>query len=290
VESILEARERMFERITEESNRRKEETDRLRTDLGKARTETKTAREQTESVRTELTTQLEEVRHELEELRADVARLEDQRREADTRASGLDAELREARREVSGLSERLRVADATEADLRTRLEETSTGAPETRELGAVLEATQEAIGRIMAGARRTAEEDLARVQQTRDEMQSEVDRVRTWRERIEPVTQDIAGGIAVAQAQMSQTAERVGEALRPMSDALSSLSQRLDDLARVADPSAATDGQPDRVDLVSHEQEATDDETARIRREIPTAREASTGAPSHADPWPDPWR
>jgi chromosome segregation ATPase len=289
VESILEARERMFERATEESSRRKDEIERLRADLDRARGETGTARDETESVRTDLTTQLEDLRRELDGVRADVTILEDRHREAETRATGLESELREARREVSGMNERLRVADATETDLRNRLEEATTAAPDTRELGAVLEATQEAVARIMAGARRTAEEDLGRVQQTRDEIQAEVERVRTWRERIEPVTQDIAGNIAVAQAQMSQTAERVGEALRPMSDALTSLAQRLDDLARASDPSEMPGERPDRVDLVSHEQQAAS-EAERIREDAAVERETPAVTPAHADPWPDPWR
>ncbi|MGZ4114933.1 MAG: hypothetical protein ACXVQT_07635 [Actinomycetota bacterium] len=288
VESILEARERMFERATEESNQRKDEIKRLRADLDRARGETRTARDETESVRTELTTQLEDLRRELDGVRADMTILEDRHREAETRATGLESELREARREVSGMNERLRVADATETDLRNRIEEATMAPPDTRELGAVLEATQEAIGRIMAGARRTAEEDLARVQQTRDEIQADVERVRTWRERIEPVTQDIAGNIAVAQAQMSQTAERVSEALRPMSDALTSLAQRLDDLARVADPSEMRDERPDRVDLVSHEQQAS--EAERMAEDVGAQQETPAGTAAHADPWPDPWR
>jgi chromosome segregation ATPase len=285
VESILEQRELMFERLTDESDKRKQETDRVRADLGKVREEARKAHDETDAVRTELTTQLDDLRGELESLRADVTRLEDQRRDAETRATGLEAELRDARREVSGLSERLRVADATEEDLRTRLDEaaTATGsAPQAQELGAVLEATQEAIGRIMADARRNAEEDLARVQRTRDELQADVDRVRTWRDRLEPVTRDIAGEIAMAQAQMSQTAERVGEALRPMSDALTALSNGLGVLASVADPDTMSGERPDRVDLVSHER--TSGESDRVDSEAPT------GAASHTDPWPDPWR
>jgi chromosome segregation ATPase len=289
VESILEARERMFERATDESNKRKDEIERLRVDLDRARAETGTARDEAETVRTELTMQLEDLRRELDGVRADTTVLGDRHREAETRATGLASELREARGEVSGLNERLRVADATEAELRNRLEEATTAPPDTRELGAVLEATQEAVGRIMAGARRTAEEDLARVERTRDEIQSEVERVRTWRERIEPVTQDIAGTIAVARAQMSQTAERVGEALRPMSETLTSLSRRLDDLARVADPSAAGGERPDRVDLVSHERQAGE-EAELMADDVGTQQEAAAGTPAHADPWPDPWR
>ncbi len=284
VESILEARERMFELATGESNQRKEEIERLRADLDKARGENGTARGETEAVRTELTTQLEHLRKELDGVRADMTVLEDRHREAETRATGLESALREARREVSSLNERVRVADATEAGLRIQLEEATTAPPDTRDLGAVLEATQEAIGRIMAGARRTAEEDLTRVQQTRDEIESEVERVRTWRERIEPVTHDVADNIAVAQAQMSQTAERVGEALRPMSEALTSLAQRLDDLARVAEPSEVAGERPDRVDLVSHEQQAGE-EDERMAENDGAQQQAPAGTRSHADPW-----
>ena len=292
VESILEARERMFERVTEESNRRREEADGLRRDLDKARQETRVARDETQAVRGELSAELNDLRQELETVRADLERIEERRREADTRAGGLEAEVREARREITGLNERLRVADATEAELRTRLDEAAAAPPDTRGLGAVLEATQEAISRIMAGAKRAAEDDLSQVQRTRDEMQAEVDRVRTWRERIDPISNDIAGEIAIAQAQMSQTAERVGEALRPMSDALTALSKHLDELARLTEPdgAGAPAPAPDRVDLVSHEQERADLEADRGAPESEAPQEAPAGAPLRADPWSDPWR
>jgi len=280
VESILEVRERMFERVTDEAAQRRAEADRLRADVDKAR-------EETQCIRSELTAQLNDAREELERVRPEVTRLEDSRRDAETRAAGLETEVREARREVAALGERIRVADATEAGLRTRLEEASAASPDTRELGAVIEATQEAIGRIMAGARRAAEEDLFRLQRTRDEMQGEVERVREWRERLEPMAQEIAGEIAIAHAQMSQTAERVGEALRPMSEALTALSVRLQDLGQTVDED--TIGiRPDRVDLVSHERERS--ETFAEHRAEATRQEAPAGTPGRSDPWPDPRR
>jgi hypothetical protein len=208
---------------------------------------------------------------------------------------------------VAALTERLRVADATEADLRTRLEQAAAAPSETRELGTVLEATQGAIERILGGARRTAEEDLARVQRTREQIQAEIDRVRSWQERIDPVARGVADEIISARAQMSQTAERVGAALQPMSDALTALSRRLDELTRAADPTTAvasaasserpaeTPGaatQPDRVDLVSHERsdaDPADVDGRRSERDV-ASREAPAGTPLHADPWPDPWR
>jgi chromosome segregation ATPase len=268
----------MFERVTEEANQRREEADRLRLDLETARQEARAARDETRSVRTELN----DVRQELDRVGADVARLEERRQDAETRAGGLEAEIREARREVAGLNERLRVADATEADLRMRLDEAAAAAPDTRELGAVVEATQEAIARIVAGAKRAAEEDLTRVRHTRDDVQDEVDRVRTWRERIDPVTQEIVASIAIAQAQMSQTAERVGEALRPMSDALTALTRQLDALAAVADLSSEAAARPERVDLVSHEERA---ETTTEVSGSEAPRDAPAGAPFRADPW-----
>jgi chromosome segregation ATPase len=301
VDSILEARERMFERVTEETAQRRREAEQLRTELDRAREETGAAREETQTVRAELNAQLNDVRTELDGLRSEMTRLKGEHAEAQTRADGLETELRDARREASGLTERLRVADATEADLRkrledaattegelrSRLEEASSAGSDTRELGAVLAATQDAIGRIMADARRTAEQDLTRVQRTRDEIQGEIERVRSWRDRIEPVTHDIAGDIAVAQAQMAQTAERVGEALRPMSEALTSLSGRLHELATVADPSEIGE-RPLHVDLVSHEQEQAEAEPTASG--TPEPREAPAGTPSRSDPWPDPWR
>lgn len=273
VESILEARERMFETATEEVNRRREEAEQLRLDLEKARAETRAAREETQSVRGELNSQLDDLRRELETVRADLERLEERRRDAETRASAVEAEARDAQREAAGLRDRLRIADTTDAELRARLEGAGSPAAETRDLGAVLEATQEAIGHIIADARRAAEDDLSRVQRRRDEIQAEVDRVRRWRERIEPVSQGIAGEIAMAQQQMSKTAERVGEALRPMSDALAGLSKHLGELATTADPTVAdaVAQRPDHVDLASYEQERVAAAAGRAPEDAPTA-------------------
>ncbi len=301
VDEILEARERMFERVTAEASQRRREADQLRGELDGAREETQVARDETRSVRAELTAQLNEVRTELDGVRSELSRLQEDHAQAQTRADGLETELREARREVAGLAERLRIADATEADLRTRLddaattegqlrsqlEEAAAGGSDTGELGAVLAATEEAIGRIMAHARRAAEDDLSRVQRTRDEMQGEIERVRSWRDRIEPVTHGVASDIALAQAQMSQTAERVGEALRPMSEALTSLSGRLQELSSIADPGSIAD-RPLRVDLVSHEQEQEHGEATTVQ--APEPEEAPAATSSRSDPWPDPWR
>lgn len=264
VETLLEGRERMFERATEEASRLRGETDELRMDLEKARAETRTSSQETEAVRTELNG----VREELDRIRADVARAQEQRQDAETRATGLGSELRDARREITGLNERLRVADATEADLRMRLDDAASAPGDAREIGAVLEATQQAIARIMQGARLTAEEDLGRVRHTREEIQAEIDRVRSWRERVEPLVQSITSSMGVARAQLAQTADRVGEALRPMSDALAGLGTHLEELALLAPDPTAGDAAPDRVDLVSHE------------REQALAQEAG----------PDPWR
>ena len=288
VESLIEARERMFEHVTEEASNLRAESERLRADLDRSRAETRTAREEAERLRQQsesATADADAAREESERARAEAGRAQEQGRNAEMRAGGLEAELREARREVTALSERLRVADATEADLRARLDEASVAAPgEPRELGSVLEATQQAIARIMQNARRAAEDDLGRVHRARDEIQAEVDRVRVWRDRVEPLTASINDSIAAARTHMSQTADRVGEALRPMSDALSTLGQLLDELARQtleapADTSVMTD---QRVDLVSHEHERSDGSD--------TPQEAPAGAPLRADPWPDPWR
>jgi chromosome segregation ATPase len=285
VETLLQARERMFQRVSDEAGRLRDEAQELRTDLGRAREDGRTAREETQAVRSELGSQLEETRGKEERGRAEAARNEERRLDAETRATALEAELREARREVSALDERLRVADATEVDLRTRLEEAPTHAPiDAMELGGVLEAAQQAIARIMEAARRTAEEDLGRVRRTREEIQTEIDRVRSWRDRVEPLARSIADAMSVAQAQMSQTAERVGEALRPMSEALTSLGSHLEELAGTVDLAAAERaGTPDRVDLTYHERRAEEPETA----EHASGQELA-GSPSRSGPWAGP--
>jgi len=301
VESLIEARERMFERVTEDASNLKAENERLRADVDRARAETRTLREETETLREQSRSAraaADTAGEDAERARAETMRAQEQGREAELRAGELETELRDARRELTDLAERLRVADATEADLRSRLDQASLVAPgEPRELGAVLEATQQAIARIMEGARQTAEDDLGRVHRARDEIQAEVDRVRVWRDRVEPLTASINDSIAAARGQMSQTAERVGDALRPMSDALATLGRLLDELARqTLGASQDADRAPERVDLVSHESEHEhasrhgSDEHEPAEEEHGAPQQARAGAPLRADPWPDPWR
>ncbi len=288
VESILQTRERMFEQATEEATERRSEAERLRSELESLRAETAAARDETQSLRNGLSGQSAELRRELETARGERARLDEQRREAEARAARLDIEVARGRSEISALTTRLRSAEATEAELRGRLTQSPAAGPDTRELDAVLGAAQEAIERIMTGARKTAEQDLARVQRTRDEIQAEIDRVRSWRERLDPVAREIAGEIAVAQKHMSEAADRVGAALQPMSEALMGLSHRLDELARAADATIASGDRPDRVDLVSHER--TDTAERQAEPDESAQHEAAAGTPAPAEPLPHSWR
>jgi chromosome segregation ATPase len=266
VQEMLADRERMFLEVSQEARAAEERleaarqvSDSLRSDVDKARQELVARSAETEQLNARVT-----------QLETDLAAATSQVAEQGRRAR--DAEERLHTRETALLD---RVA-ALEAELE---QARTTQAAGVEELSTVLDATRDAVERIMAGARRAAEDQLADVQRTRQELETDIQRASAWREHVSPMIEGVTHEIGRAQAQVVQVSARVSEALRPMTDALSSLSRNLEDLERTAASQISQETPtPDRVDLVSHER--SDEEAASVEDQ-----QDASSAPHETPAW-----
>jgi chromosome segregation ATPase len=269
VQAVLADRERMFVGVSEEA---REAEERLAT-AGR---------------------QLDELRAQLYAARGELEARTSELGSTQARVAQLEAALETATSQLAEHSQRAREAEqrlhAHETSLFERIaaleaeldEARATPVARVGELTAVLDATRDAVERIMAGARRSAEDQLADVQRTREELRSEIERASAWHDHVAPLIDVLRREIGRAQAQVVQVGARVGEALRPMTEAIATLERNLDDLERAAGGSAnQNEPSTDRVDLVSHERDQAGVPTADAAQpavpEGPPAREAGEG-------------
>jgi chromosome segregation ATPase len=269
VQAVLADRERMFVGVSEEAREAEERLATAGRKLDELRAQLYAARGELEARTSELgSTQARvgQLEAALETATSQLAEHSQRAREAEQRLHAHETSLLE------------RIA-ALEAELD---EARATPVARVGELTAVLDATRDAVERIMAGARRSAEDQLADVQRTREELRSEIERASAWHDHVAPLIDVLRGEIGRAQAQVMQVGARVGEALRPMTEAIATLERGLDDLERAARGSAnQNERSADRVDLVSHERDQADASTAEAAQravpEGPPAREAGEG-------------
>lgn len=241
VRALLAARERMFLEVSDQARAAEERLDTTRSELDLAKAGVRALREQLDARTNELGSaqaRVAELETQVAAATSEVAEHSQRAREGEQRLQTRESALRE---QISRLEAELAEARATPP-------------PGVGELTAVLDATRDAIERIIAGARRSAEDQLAQVERTRGDLQAEIERASAWREHVSPLIDDVRREIGRTRAQALQVSGRVSEALRPMTDALTTLAHNLEDLERAAvteAPERATS--PDRVDLASHE-------------------------------------
>lgn len=161
------------------------------------------------------------------------------------------AELGDRRIEIADLQARSR-------DLETKLEVAaerlraversgSTTTPEA--MTDVLQAAERALARMTGEARRSAERQLGEIEQVRDSLRTEIDRLTEWRARMGPLAESVPDSIEKAREEMSAVWERLREALGPTKRALDALAARLSELAEV--PEAPGPVEPPGGEVVS---------------------------------------
>ena len=250
VRSLLADRERMFLEVSEEAASAEQRAETTRGELDQAMADVGSLRQELDA----RTGELGSAQRRVEQLETDLAAVTSQVAEQSQRAR--DAELRLKSRE-SSLLERI-------SALETELQEERAALPAgVNELTRVLDATRDAVDRIMAGARRSAEDQLAEVRRTREELQVEIERASDWREQVLPLVEGVRHEIGRAQAQVVQVGARISEALRPMTDSLSTLGYNLEGLERAATAQTPEGSPPERVDLVSHERAEGEEQADR---------------------------
>jgi len=163
----------------------------------------------------------------------------------DVQIDSLRAELDEARHQVAELGEQLDQL-RQEAE-RARQAQENDSAHQTLELvlsevGPVLTAAQEAATRIIEDAQGTIQERLAQAEGARQMLTGQVQELGEWRDRIGPMIGGIQMHMQETRATVTEVPERIAEALSPLVDLLTSMSQQLSEFARVSVPPRFEDG------------------------------------------------
>jgi hypothetical protein len=163
---------------------------------------------------------------------------------AESRAARLDAELQTLREEHDALAARL-----AELDRGAHPTSQGEGGPEerdgpgqltsrflTEELASVLAAAEEAAGRIVERARASSEQQIAEADRMWREAQSQMARLASWRDRVEPVTRTAQSKIGEVRAKIEDVPDMIRKALSPLADSIAGLDGDLAEVAMAANP------------------------------------------------------
>jgi chromosome segregation ATPase len=182
-------------------------------------------------------------------------------RSAENRVNELEAELVSAKRleaELTSTRDRLEaelrwtiaelgVARAAAAEAATAVVEAQSGPTAAEELSAVVEAVEQALGRVLDSARVRAEAELREAERARREIREDVERLAEWRERLAPLVRAVRASIDETQLRAVQVGDGVRDAVEPVTEALQALSDRLAVLAELAGPPSASDEESERA-------------------------------------------
>jgi len=188
--------------------------------------------------------------------------IQDQRaRSAENRVDELEAELDSVTERLE--AELASTTDRLEAELRWTAAElgvaraaaaeaaaapAQAGPTAAEELSAVVEAAEQALGRVLDSARVRAEAEVREAERARREIRQDVERLAEWRERLAPLVRAVRASIDETQLLAVRVGDGVRDALGPVTDALQALSDRLAVLAELAGPpAAAIDGESERA-------------------------------------------
>jgi chromosome segregation ATPase len=182
-------------------------------------------------------------------------------RSAENRVNELEAELVSAKRleaELTSTRDRLEaelrwtiaelgVARAAAAEAATAVVEAQSGPTAAEELSAVVEAVEQALGRVLDSARVRAEAEFREAERARREIREDVERLAEWRERLAPLVRAVRASIDETQLRAVQVGDGVRDAVEPVTEALQALSDRLAVLAELAGPPSAPDEESERA-------------------------------------------
>jgi chromosome segregation ATPase len=146
-------------------------------------------------------------------------------------------------------------------------QEPPTGPSTASELAAVIEVAEQAVASIMESTRVRADEELRAVDGERERIRRDIETMTAWRDRAAPMIVSLQAAMHQIQSQGAEIGLRVGEALRPVSTAVTALGAQLvslDDLAQApldVSTEAAAPSEPDHV--------------TQLPEEHPTGRDAS---------------
>ena len=102
------------------------------------------------------------------------------------------------------------------------------------ELTPVFDMAERTVTRIIAEARRRGEEELGEIQDRVERLRAETAELEAWRDRIEPFVVPVRRSVEEAQVEADRVGGLIRQALEPMTSAVSTLGERLVDLAAAA--------------------------------------------------------
>src|SRR5918996_997834 len=194
------------------------------------------------------------LRSELEELRnAQAERLEQATVEADVNQESLQralAESAEYKATVIAQQQRMTELEDLVEGYRELIEsETPVGVPSAKpgdeqepptpktasELAAVIEVAEQAVANILDSTPVRADEELRAVDDERERIGRDIESMTSWRDRAAPMIASLQAALDEIKIQALEIGRGIDEALRPVSNAVASLTAQLaslDDLAR----------------------------------------------------------
>ena len=172
-------------------------------------------------------------------------------RSAENRVDELEAELASTRdrleAELRWTIAELGVARAAAAEAAAAPAQAQSGPTAAEELSAVVEAVEQALGRVLDSARVRAEAEFREAERARREIREDVERLAEWRERLAPLVRAVRASIDETQLRAVQVGDGVRDAVDPVTEALQALSDRLAVLAELAGPPSAPDEESERA-------------------------------------------
>ncbi len=106
----------------------------------------------------------------------------------------------------------------------------------TDEVGEILTVAHESAARIIERAKTTTERQIAQSNKLWEEVQTEVARLASWREDVEPVIRIVQSKVESVRDLIDEVPERIRNALAPMAESISSIDSDLADLASACTP------------------------------------------------------
>ncbi len=217
------------------------------------------------------------LRQELGSARRDFLIQNQRARSAENRVDELEAELLLATERLE--AELVSTRERLEAELRWATEELDTaraaaasaasadaGPTAAEELSAVIEAAEQALGRVLDSARVRAEAELREAERARREIREDVERLAAWRERLAPLVRAVRTSIDETQLRAVKVGDGVRDAVDPVTESLQALSDRLAVLSELAGPPVATDSDTEPAPrVIEIDEEVPDHDGAAAR-------------------------
>lgn len=174
--------------------------------------------------------------NELETARSELSERAEEARAATARVGQLEAEVEKLRHDLQGVEGEERTPRAEDG-----------GEPGTafgaQDLSLVLDTTEHAVAAIFERARRGNDQQLEEIERARERLRAETERLARWREEIATVMRSVHDSAAFARSQIEQTPGRLRDALGPSTEAMTSLNEWLDQLARVTEKLEGTEAE-----------------------------------------------